>query len=202
MARQPLDVELQQVDLKELARCHRLCLPRTASSRAGLTVLEDLYAALLADPAAHVVWERGPAQAPCHGAFAAGTIRYRETETHTRRSLSRTSFVRLALHVASMPAHVLARRRWETLIPHERIGYILTLGVASAVVEASNTRRGGELLADLERWFSTQGATASFVDTELSNRRAHAFYGRAGYVEVSRDYGQVLLQKPLHGASG
>lgn len=202
MARQPLDVELQQVDLKELARCHRLCLPRTASSRAGLSVLEDLYAALLVDPAAHVVWDRGPAQAPSHGAFAAGTIRYRETEAHTRRSLSKGSLARLALYVASMPAHVLARRRWEALIPHERIGYILTLGVASAVIETTHTRRGSALLADLERWFSAQGASASFVDTELSNQRAHAFYGRAGYVEVSRDYGQVLLQKPLHGVSG
>jgi hypothetical protein len=202
MARQPSDAELQQVDLQELARCHRLCLPSTASSRAGLSVLEDLYAALFADPAAHVVWDRGPEHAPHHGAFAAGTIRYRETEAHTRRSMSKASFARLALRVASMPSHVLARRRWETLIPHERIGYILTLGVTSAVVAASNTRRGSALLADLEGWFAASGVEASFVDTELSNQRAHAFYVRAGYVEVSRDYGQVLLQKTLHSVPG
>jgi len=202
MARQPLDAELQQADLQALARCHRLCLPGTASSRAGLSVLEDLYAALFADPAAHVVWDRGPDHAPHHGAFAAGTIRYRETEAHTRRSLSKTNFARLALRAMSMPRHVLARRRWESLIPHDRIGYVLTLGVASAVVEASNTRRGAALLADLERWFAASGVAASFVDTELSNHRAHAFYVRAGYVEVSRDYGQVLLQKPLHSVPG
>jgi len=164
-------------------------------------VLEDLYAALFADPAAHVVWDRGPDQAPHHGAFAAGTIRYRETEAHTRRWLSKASFARLALHAAAMPRHVLARRRWEPLIPHERIGYVLTLGVASAVVEA-NTRRGSALLADLERWFASRGAVGSFVDTELSNQRAHAFYMRAGYAEVSRDYGQVLLQKPLPSVPG
>lgn len=202
MASQPLDAALQQVDVQALARCHRLCLPGTASSRAGLSVLEDLYAALLTDPAAHVVWERGPDPVPHHGAFAAGTIRYRETETHTRRSLSKTSLVRLAWRVASMPRHVLARRRWESLIPREGIGYILTLGVASAVVPASKTRRGRAILADLEDWFAGQGVTASFVDTELANQRARAFYVREGYVEVSRDYGQVLLQKPLHSEPG
>jgi GNAT superfamily N-acetyltransferase len=165
-------------------------------------VLEDLYAALLADPSAHVVWDRGPERAPHHGAFAAGTVRYRDTEAHTRRSLSKASFARLALRALSMPRHVLARRRWEALIPHERIGYVLTLGVASAVVKAGDTRRGGALLADLERWFRARGVSASFVDTELSNQRAHAFYVREGYVEVTRDYGQVLLQKPLHPVSG
>jgi len=52
-------------------------------------------------------------------------------------------------------------------------------------------------LAELEGWFISQGCSHGFVDTELSNRRAHAFYLRAGYLEVSRDHGQVLLQKPL-----
>ncbi|HEX2673955.1 MAG TPA: hypothetical protein VHM25_23930, partial [Polyangiaceae bacterium] len=137
-------------------------MPGTASSRAGLSVLEDLYAALFADPAAHVVWDRGPDHAPHHGAFAAGTIRYRETEAHTRRALSKASFARLALRTVATPTHVLARRRWESLIPHDRIGYVLTLGVASAVVEGSNTRRGAALLADLERWFAAAGVTASF----------------------------------------
>lgn len=202
MAREPSDAELQQVDLGELARCHRLCLPNTASSRAGLSVLRDLYGALLSDPAAHVVWDRGPDHAPHHGAFAAGTVRYRETETLTRRSLSTPNFARLAFRAALMPKHVLARRRWEPHIPHERIGYILTLGVASAVVEAVQTRRGSALLADLERWFAARFVRASYVDTELSNQRAHAFYLRAGYVEVSRDYGQVLLQKTLHPVPG
>ena len=202
MVGQPPDVELEHAELQALARCHRLCLPDTASSRAGLTVLEGLYTALLGDPAAHVIWERGSAHAPDHGAFAAGTVRYRDTEAHTRRALPASSFARLALRVASMPTHVLARRRWEPLIPHDGIGYILTLGVARALVPSSPTRRGHELLADLEGWFEGQGALASFVDTELSNRRAHAFYLRAGYAEVSRDYGQVLLQKKLNRGSG
>lgn len=197
MASQPFDVQLEPADLQALARCHRLCLPGTASSRAGLGVLEGLYRALLADPAARVIWERGPLPAPDHGAFAAGTVRYRDTEARASRSLSTVSFLRLALRAASMPRHVLARRRWESLIPEADIGYVLTLGVASAVVRTSRTRRGAELLADLERWFMAEGAAASFVDTELSNARAHAFYIRAGYAEVSRDYGQVLLRKPL-----
>lgn len=187
----------RQLELLALARCHRLCLPDTASSRAGLEVLEALYEALLGDSAAHVIWEPGVDGSPEHGAFAAGTLRYRETELHTRRSLPKAAFARLALRAAMMPKHVLARRRWESLIPHEGIGYILTLGVASAVVSTARTRRGSELLAELEAWFRDQGCSASLVDTELSNRRAHAFYLRAGYLELSTDYDQVLLRKPL-----
>ena len=199
MAGRPPDAP-RQIELLALARCHRLCLPDTASSRAGLDALEALYAGLLRDAGAHVIWEPGPEASPEQGAFAAGTVRYRETELHTRRSLPKAAFARLALRAATMPRHVLARRRWESLIPHEAIGYVLTLGVASAVVPSARTRRGSELLADLEAWFVNQGATASFVDTELSNRRAHEFYLRVGYLELSRDHGQVLLRKPLSRA--
>ncbi|HYQ04306.1 MAG TPA: GNAT family N-acetyltransferase [Polyangiaceae bacterium] len=197
MASRPPDVETQRLELDALARCHRLCLPDTASSRAGLPVLEALYAALLADSAARVIWEPGIAGSPEHGAFAAGTARFRETELQTRRGLPRAAFARLALRAALMPRHVLARRRWETLIPHEGIGYVLTLGVARAVVPSAETRRGSQLLDELEGWFVSQGCSASFVDTELSNQRAHAFYLRQGYLELSRDYGQVLLRKAL-----
>ena len=187
----------RQLELVTLARCHRLCLPDTASSRAGLSVLEALYAALYQDAASRVIWEPGPEAAPEHGAFAAGTLRYRETETHTQRSLPKAAFARLALRAAMKPKHLLARRRWESLIPHQGIGYILTLGVASAVVGSARTRRGSQLLAELEAWFVSHGCSASFVDTELSNARAHAFYLRAGYLELSRDHGQVLLRKTL-----
>ena len=197
MASRSPDAEPRQIELLPLARCHRLCLPDTASSRAGLTVLEALYAGLLRDPAARVIWEPGVSGTPEHGAFAAATVRYRETELHTRRALPKTAFARLAVRAAMMPRHVLARRRWELLIPQEGIGYVLTLGVASAVVPAARTRRGSELLAELEAWFVSQGCSHSFVDTELSNQRAHGFYLRTGYSELSRDHGQVLLRKPL-----
>ena len=199
MASWPLDAEAQRLELNALARCHRLCLPDTASSRAGLPVLEALYAALLRDSAARVIWVPGAKASLEHGAFAAGSARYRETELHTRRSLPLPAFARLAMHAAMMPRHVLARRRWEALIPHTGIGYVLTLGAARAVVPAAKTRRGSELLSELEAWFVSQGCSASFVDTELSNQRAHAFYLRQGYLELSRDHGQVLLRKPLLG---
>ena len=196
MAGQSLDAELKQADLAALAHAHRLCLPSTASSRAGLGVLQELYGALARDPASRVIWR--PAVDPTHhGAFAAGTIRYRDTEAHTRSSLPRASFARLALRVAAMPRHLLARRRWETTIPRESIGYVLTLGAARAVIKSSQTLSGGALLNELEAWFSERGCLASWVDTELSNERAHAFYLRQGYREVSRDFGQVLLQKSL-----
>jgi hypothetical protein len=191
------DGGLRHVDFLALARCHRLCLPDTASSRAGQDVLSALYAALFRDTAARVIWEPGPEASPELGAFCAGTVRYRETELHTRRCLPKAAFARLALHTMTMPRHVLARRRWESLIPHEGIGYLLTLGVARAVVPSARTRRGSELLAELEAWFMSQGCRESFVDTELSNARAHAFYLRAGYLELSRDHGQVLLRKVL-----
>ena len=200
MASQSLDGALETADFEALARAHRLCLPDTASSRAGLDVLLGLYTALSRDVASRVIWH--PAADPSHhGSFAAGTVRYRETEAHTRRSLPKGALVRLALRVAAMPGHVLARRRWESIIPHEGIGYVLTLGAAGAIIPSAQTVRGSAVLEELESWFAVQGSKASWVDTELSNQRAHAFYQRRGYLEVARDFGQVLLHKPLGSAA-
>jgi hypothetical protein len=200
MAGQSLDGALEAAAFDALARAHRLCLPDTASSRAGLDVLHGLYTALSRDSASHVIWH--PAADPSHhGAFAAGTVRYRATELHTRRALPTTALARLAVRVASMPGHVLARRRWESTIPHQGIGYVLTLGAAGAIIPAAQTLRGSVVLEELESWFLAQGCTASWVDTELSNERAHAFYVRRGYLEVARDFGQVLLHKPLASAN-
>jgi hypothetical protein len=189
--------ELSQNDVAQLARCHQLCLPETASSRAGLDVLQGLYNSLLADSAALVVWYPAPSEPHHLGAFAAGTKRVRDTEAKIRQSLPKALFVRLALRVASMPRHVLARRRWESVIPQVGIGYVLTLGVARSVTPAAITPSGKSILAELEAWFVGQHCDESWVDTELSNQRAHAFYLRVGYVEVARDFGQVLLKKTL-----
>jgi len=201
MARGPFDLGDAQLDVGELARCHLLCLPHTASSRAGLSVLERLYGALLADPAARVVWRPHP-QPPSHwGGFAAGSTQIRETEARVRGGLGTIAAARLAMQVARMPGHVLARRRWEALIPRQGIGYVLTLGSARAVERAAASASGAELLGALEAWFVTQECREVWVDTELHNSRAHGFYLRRGYVEVARDYGQVLLKKPLDASS-
>lgn len=202
MARESVDPQSQprlaKSNLLALARCHALCLPDTASSRAGAEVLEGLYEALLSDPGARVIWRPGlDENAPELGAFAAGTVRFRETEALTRRKLRPALFAKLALRVASMPSHVLSRRRFEATIPHDGIGYVLTLGSARAVVKGANAPRGSEILAELEEWFEARGARESWVDTELSNRRAHEFYLRVGYTEVARAFGQVLLKKSL-----
>jgi len=160
-----------------------------------LDVLRGLYDSLLTDSAAHVVWHP-PVSQPYHlGAFAAGTTRLRDTESKIRQGLPPALFARLALRVAAQPRHVLARRRWESLIPPAEIGYVLTLGVARSVVPTANTPPGRSILAELEAWFVDERCVESWVDTELSNHRAHAFYLRAGYVEVTRDFGQVLLKK-------
>lgn len=74
---------------------------------------------------------------------------------------------------------------------------MLTLGVTRAVTPSAMTPRGSVILAELENWFAKNGCTTSWVDTELSNQRAHSFYVRTGYVEVARDFGQVLLKKQL-----
>ena len=74
---------------------------------------------------------------------------------------------------------------------------MLTLGSASAVALGCGAPRGSEILSELEEWFAARGARESWVDTELSNTRAHAFYLRRGYVEVARAFGQVLLKKSL-----
>jgi len=201
MARGSFDASGAQFDLGELARCHLLCLPHTASSRAGLPVLERLYGTLLADPAARVLWRPQP-EPPSHwGGFAAGSTQIRETEARVRGGLGTIAAARLAMQLARMPGHVLARRRWEALIPRQGIGYVLTLGSARAVERTAASVSGTELLGALEAWFVTQDCGEAWVDTELQNRRAHGFYLRHGYVEVARDFGQVLLKKPLDASS-
>jgi hypothetical protein len=197
MAGRPTDDGQSQLDFGELARCHQLCLPHTASSRAGLDVLQQMYRALSTDAAAHVLWQPA-ATAPHHlGAFAAGTSRLRQTETGVRRGLSLRALARLSVVVATLPLHVLARRRWESLIPEGGVGYVLTLGSARAVVPEADSTAGSVILSQLEQRFVTDGCHSVWTDTELDNARAHAFYLRQGYVEVSRDYGQVLLKKQL-----
>lgn len=197
MVGRSLDPEPAKVDVSALARCHRRCLPNTASSHAGLQVVRALYGALLRDVAARVVWYPAVGEEEECGAFASGTVCYRETEVRTRSSLSKLDLARLALRTAAHPGHVLSRWRWEELIPRRGIGYVLTLGTTNAVLQKRGAARGSQLLSELESWFSGQGCEASYVDTELANTRAHAFYVRHGYLEVSRSFGQVLLQKPL-----
>ena len=104
---------------------------------------------------------------------------------------------RLALRVAATPMHVLARRRWESVIPTTGIGYVLTLGSTASATGQRGGVRGHDVLAELEAWFTARGALESWVDTEQSNDRALEFYRRCGYAEVSRTCGQVLLKKTL-----
>jgi len=121
-------------------------------------VLRALYAGLQRDEAAHVIWRPGADAAARHlGAFAAGTLALRDTEARTRRNLPAGDFARLALRVASMPMHVLARRRWESVIPTAGIGYVLTLGAAASVIRGAGGARGADVLAELERWFAAGG---------------------------------------------
>ena len=138
MARRASDTQGEPVDLRALARCHRLCLPKTASSRAGEAVLHSLYEALSSDPAAHVIWRPTSGALPGDGAFASGTVQYRETEAHTRRSLSMAHFARLALNAAAMPSHLLAQQKWQPLIPRAGVGYVLTLGTARSLLPGSS----------------------------------------------------------------
>src|SRR5262245_42517213 len=109
MAREPPDPSPQpfrpseprrpvgQDELIAVARCHQLCLPHTASSRAGLPVLAAMYAALGKDPAARIIWHP-PGAGPAHlGGFAAGTVALRDTEVQIRRNMSAPLLARLAM---------------------------------------------------------------------------------------------------------
>lgn len=153
-----------------------------------------MYAALERDGNAHVQWY-APLSGEGHfGAFAAGTVAYRQTEKMVRKSLPASLLARLLTYVALMPQRLLARRAWEKVIPYTGIGYVLTIGVAPVVPKPA---RGRDVLANLESWFIQRGCTESWLDTEAANVRALEFYKRLGYKEVSRRYGQILLAKQL-----
>jgi GNAT superfamily N-acetyltransferase len=183
-------------DLLSLAACHRLCLPETANSRAGIDILAAMYRALARDARSRVIWRPGAPEAHL-GGFAAGTIDLRATEAHIRRELPLSALVKMGIRALGQPAHLVARRRWEKLIPSERIGYVLTLGTARAVADAPKAASGTELMDALEAWFAGNGCTESWVDTEAKNERALEFYRKRGYVERALDLGQVLLAKTL-----
>ncbi len=185
---------LSPAELRSLAALHRACLPATASAKAGLAAVAALYEALFSDPAAIVVWVP-PTPALERGGFASGTTSLRDTEALIRRRVPPTTFVKLALSNLASPRHLLARRRWEPVIPAQRVGYVLTLGVRRD--DRGDGPRGRLLLDELERRFHDRGAAEAWVDTEATNERALAFYGRAGYERVRTDAGQVLLRKVL-----
>jgi len=173
-----------------IAARHKVALPGTPSSRAGEDVLRALYEALAQDASARLV-EAGDASA---GGFVAGTLDLRATEARVRARMARRPWqlARLAVRNLLDPRHVLARRRWESRIPPAGAGYVLTIGVTSRA-----SVRGRALLDALEDAFAESGALESWVDTEATNGRALAFYGRCGYREVDRAFGQVLLAKAL-----
>jgi len=88
-------------------------------------------------------------------------------------------------------------RSWGGLIRRKGIGYILTMGVTDGARTMNPLMRGRRLLAVMEDWFRMSGASESWVDTEIRNTVAVAFYTRMGYKVVSEKWGQVLLRKRL-----
>ncbi|MBY0470290.1 GNAT family N-acetyltransferase [bacterium] len=167
-----------------MARAHRACLPKTPASRAGHSALLSLYRSLENDPNSLLVW------APETAGFISGTSDLRQTESLIRGSLSLPTFVALAISSLLSPSHLLARRRWETKIPLERTGYILTLGVKDP-----GSIRGTALLNELENRFNATGIQQIWVDTEATNERAQGFYLKNGYTRMSQDFGHVLLMR-------
>jgi ribosomal protein S18 acetylase RimI-like enzyme len=175
-------------DVARVAALHRRALPHTGSSRAGDGAVRTLYAALLDDPAAAVLL----AASGQEGAFAAGTVRLRETERLVRRAVSRRRALaaRLALSNLLAPAHLLAQLAWAGAVP-PGAGYVLTIGASEG-----SPVRGRSVLEALEGELRRRGAGEIWVDTEAANVRAVAFYERNGYAVASRRFRQVLLRKP------
>jgi hypothetical protein len=188
-----LGADLDDAELGRVAALHRACLPRTASSRAGAGAVAHLYRALADDADGIVLWSAVPGEDA--GGFAAGTIDLRATERRLRARLDLSTALRLGLCHLLAPAHLWSRRRWESAIPRQAIGYVLTLGARRAADGAGP--RGSALLDELERRFVARGARESWVDTEASNVRALAFYRRTGYEVQRSDAGQILLRKVL-----
>jgi ribosomal protein S18 acetylase RimI-like enzyme len=183
--------------LPDLVRCHRICLPKTPGSRAPADVLASLYRTLINDSSAVVIWMQGDAPDTWCGGFAAGTVRLAATDRFVRSGLSWREILALACATARDPRPVLAKSRWNKLLPREGVGYILTIGVAPSSRQNGAPIRGASILNQLEGELAKRGAREVWVDTERSNHRAVAFYQRNAYQIVAHSFGQLLLRKVL-----
>lgn len=125
------------------------------------------------------------------GAFAAGTVDLRASTSRVQRRLRRSPrlFLGLAARHLLSPAHLLAGRAFDPLVP-PGAGYVLTIGAS-----AGSPARGREVLAALEASLAGLGARECWVDTEADNAAARRLYERAGYRTAAERYGQVLLAK-------
>lgn len=127
------------------------------------------------------------------GAFAAGTAALRATNRRVHALLRRRpiSLLRLATRHLLSPAHLLAARAFDALVPPARAGYVLTIGAAPGA-----PLHGWELLTRLEAALRVRGADEVWVDTEVGNVAARRLYERAGYRLAAQRHGQVLLRRP------
>ena len=173
-----------------MVQAHRLCLPHTASSKAGDTALKSLYDVLSRDEASVVIWN-GKVKG-----FAAGTCSLRAIEKKLPRNLPLITKFKLAVHHVAWPFHLLSRLKWEKMIPKQGAGYILTIGVVDRDTPESKGA-SAKLINGLEEFFKSKGMKESWVDTEAVNKRARRFYEKHSYIQIAENYFQVLIKKSL-----
>lgn len=176
--------------IAKIADFHRVCLPKTASSRAGKPALAALYRAVLQDPHGMIFWSS-------KGAFLAATSDLRATEASIRAAMPLPYLARLVFWNLLAPAHLFSRRAWEKEIPLSEAAYILTLGSASALRGDADRVSGSVVLRAGLAEFAKRGLKHCLVDTELSNEQARRFYEKNSFSEVKRSAGQVLLRKKI-----
>ena len=180
--------DLFQKSLSSIVALHGQLLPLSAASRAGPKSLAQLYCAVATEGAGFVVSADG-------WGFASATVDLRGTEARLRKFLSFRSVVRLACAALASPSHLLSRRAWESQIPRQYIGYILTIGVQHST--EAPPEAGAKILTYLETRFRQAGCIEAWVDTEDKNQRAVRFYKKHGYELVSRRFGHCLFRKRI-----
>jgi hypothetical protein len=190
--------QISQIEIINIAKCHKMCLPHTATSRSGVGVLSLFYKTLVNDPGSLVLWKNGIDNSSLQlGAFASGTIDLQKTESLIKKSLSLLLFLKVAVNAVLNPLHIIAQKMWKKIIPESGIGYILTVGVTEEAKKQSPLICGKNLILILEQWFRDSNMQESWVDTEITNRKSLDFYEKMGYEEVYRGFGQVLFKKVL-----
>jgi len=180
-------------ELDSIVACHRRVLPWTNSSRSGLTVLKAMYKSVLQDEDSLLVWTVNGSSS----GFLSATTDFRKTEKIIRNGMPVEGLLKLAWMNLLSPSHILARLKWEKVIPECNTGYLLTIGVNNPVDAVPGMIRG-HILHDLyEKWLTGQNIGETWVDTESENTKAVSFYLKLGYQKVSEDFKNVLLKKTL-----
>lgn len=184
-------------DIPFVAGLHHRLLFDTLNSRLGIHFLSRLYAGLLldADAGCWVGVSEGR-----YVAFLSATRDLHRSQRHVTAGVPFRERLIAGVHVLANPHDLKAYLAHQALLAYTRVRYgtpyptILTLGIAESMWGTGLAHR---LVEEASAAFLAQGIRRIHVDTTAGNRRAAAFYEKAGFIRVGAVAGNLLFRRDV-----